>query len=76
MKVVLMTKKAILVLSLAFAVAAICGCRGSDVVIYDVDADNIVWGSIGTDSTWREAYAGVVDPKNECFHTLQALNPP
>ena len=56
--------KTILVLSLALMAAAICGCRGSDVVIYDGDADKIVWGSIGTDSTWREAFAGVVDPKS------------
>ena len=67
--------KTILVSSFALAAAAICGCRGSDVVIYDGDADKIVWGSIGTDSTWREAFAGVVDPKNECFHTLQDLKP-
>ena len=65
----------LLVSSLALVAAAICGCRGSDVVIYDGDADKIVWGSIGTDSTWREAFAGVVDPKNECFHTLQDLKP-
>ena len=65
--------KTILVSSLALAVTAICGCRGSDVVIYDGDTDQIVWGSIGTDCTWREAFAGVVDPKNECFHTLQDL---
>jgi hypothetical protein len=68
-------RRGILVSTFALAVAAICGCRESDVVIYDGDPDNIVWGSIGTDSTWREAFAGVVDPKNECFHTLQKLKP-
>ena len=65
----------VLVSSLALVAAAICGCRGSDVVIYDGDADKIVWGSIGTDRSWREAFAGVVDPKNECFHTLQDIKP-
>ena len=43
-------RSVILVSSLALVAAAICGCRGSDVVIYDGDADKIVWGSIGTDS--------------------------
>ena len=54
--------KTILVSSFALAAAAICGCRGSDVVIYDGDADKIVWGSIGTDSTWREAFASTIFP--------------
>ena len=42
-------RRGILVSTFALAVAAICGCLESDVVIYDGDTDNIVWGSIGTD---------------------------
>ena len=36
--------KTILVSSLALAVAAICGCRGSDVVLYD--GDIVVGGGV------------------------------
>ena len=34
--------------------AALVGCRGSDVVMYDARSEDVVWGSVGTDTDWRE----------------------
>ena len=54
--------------------AALGGCRGSDVVMYDARSEDVVWGSVGTDSDWRECLSLAVDGKNGRFYTLQTVN--
>ena len=54
--------------------AALVGCRGSDVVMCDARSEDVVWGSVGTDSDWRECLSMAVDGKNGRFYTLQTVN--
>ena len=61
------------VLSMLLCVA-LGGCRGSDVVMYDARSRGVIWGSVGTDSDWRECLSLAVDGKNGRFYTLQTVN--
>ena len=54
--------------------AALVGCRGSDVVMYDARSEDVVWGSVGTDTDWRECLSMAVDGKDSRFYTLQTVN--
>jgi len=53
--------------------ALLAGCRGSDVVMYDVRNGEITWKSLGTDSDWRECLSKSIDGDNGCIYTLQPL---
>lgn len=53
--------------------AVLAGCRGSDIVMYDHQNGEIVWGSLGTDSDWRECLSESIDGENGRFYTLQPL---
>lgn len=57
-----------------FLCVALGGCRGSDVVMYDARSRGVIWGSVGTDSDWRECLSLAVDGKNSRFYTLQTVN--
>lgn len=57
---------------LAMAVV-LAGCRGSDIVMYDLRHGEIVWRSLGTDSDWRECLSESIDGEHRRFYTLQPL---